>query len=76
MKSYLAHFEFKSIETNDFKQYLLDYFKDNPKINEIDWNTWLYSPGMPPAIPKYVSLEQVPTSVLKAVVISVKCDDI
>ena len=49
LKKYINHFKFKAIETEDFKQYLLQYFVDKKEVlSEIDWNAWLHSPGMPP----------------------------
>lgn len=52
MKSYIEEFASKSIDTNDFKNKLFDYFKDDEinlnKLNNVDWNKWLFSPGMPP----------------------------
>lgn len=46
LKTYLQHFKFKTLTTTDFKNYFCDYFKDTEAIQQIDWQTWLYSPGM------------------------------
>lgn len=53
IKSYFAKFRNQSITTDDFKQTLIAFFKDNANINKIDWDSWLYKPGMPIVIPKY-----------------------
>lgn len=31
----------------------MDYFVENNNIKQIDWDKWLYSPGMPPTVPVY-----------------------
>ncbi|XP_057296389.1 leukotriene A-4 hydrolase-like isoform X2 [Hydractinia symbiolongicarpus] len=49
LKSYIKHYEYKTVLTDDFKSYLHEYFKDKAdKLKKIDWNAWLHSPGMPP----------------------------
>ena len=45
LKAYLQHFKFRTLTTADFKQFFCDYFKDTDAIQQIDWQTWLYSPG-------------------------------
>ncbi len=45
LKTYLQHFKFKTLTTTDFKNYFCDHFKDTKAIQQIDWQTWLYSPG-------------------------------
>ncbi|XP_046747332.1 leukotriene A-4 hydrolase [Diprion similis] len=61
LRSYLHKYQYKSIVTSTWKDYLYDYFKDKVDIlNSIDWDTWLYKPGMPPVIPAYdTTLAQV-----------------
>lgn len=39
--------------TDDFKLFFESHFKDNKPAKEIDWQTWLHVPGMPPALAKY-----------------------
>lgn len=51
-KSYIDKFKYKSISTEDFKSYLQSYFHGDDKALQIDWNLWLYTPGMPPIIPQ------------------------
>ncbi len=31
----------------------MDYFKNTPSVEAIDWDTWFNSPGMPTYKPKY-----------------------
>ncbi|KIW77532.1 leukotriene A-4 hydrolase/aminopeptidase [Fonsecaea pedrosoi CBS 271.37] len=42
----------KSLDSYDFKQTLLDFFKSNETVSQklatIDWDTWFYKPGYPP----------------------------
>ena len=52
LRSYLNHYQRKSLDTDQFKAYLLNYFKDNEKLASVDWDTWLYKDGMPPIIPE------------------------
>jgi len=47
LKSYYAKFAYKSIDSFQFKDYFLEYFKDEDKVKSIDWETWLHTPGMP-----------------------------
>ncbi|CAH1108665.1 unnamed protein product [Psylliodes chrysocephalus] len=53
LRSYFQTFKYKSIDTDDFKRFFDNYFKDVSAIKSIDWKTWLYAPGMPPIIPDY-----------------------
>lgn len=64
IKAYFAKFKNQSITTEDFKQTLLAFFKDNANINQIDWETWLYKPGMPVVIPQYDTSLVAPCSEL------------
>ena len=47
LKAYFKEFTFQSIKTEDFKYFFIEYFYDVPAVAKIDWNTWLYKPGMP-----------------------------
>lgn len=54
LKSYLNAYKYKSIKTDIWKDYLYKYFADKVELlNSVDWDTWLYKPGMPPVIPDY-----------------------
>ncbi|KAJ8717999.1 hypothetical protein PYW07_005929 [Mythimna separata] len=53
LRAYLTKFRKKSLDTEQFKRFLVDYFKDNAALKDIDWDSWLYKSGMPPIIPAY-----------------------
>ncbi|XP_064483392.1 leukotriene A-4 hydrolase-like [Ornithodoros turicata] len=65
LKSYVEHFKHQSINTNQWKDYLFEYFHDKVDVlKEVDWDTWLYAPGLPPVIPEYRSKLAEPCEVL------------
>lgn len=45
LKKYLQDFKFKTLTTTEFKDYFCNHFKETQAIQQIDWQTWLYSPG-------------------------------
>ncbi|KAK4884144.1 hypothetical protein RN001_000415 [Aquatica leii] len=53
LRKYLHQFQFKTLNSTDFKSYFETYFINKSQIQQIDWNKWLYAPGMPPVIPSY-----------------------
>ncbi|XP_067998884.1 leukotriene A-4 hydrolase [Melanerpes formicivorus] len=54
LKAYIQQFAYKSIATEDWKDFLYSYFKDQVDVlDKVDWNSWFYAPGMPPAKPTY-----------------------
>ncbi|XP_003742278.1 leukotriene A-4 hydrolase [Galendromus occidentalis] len=56
LRAYVERFKYKSIATDDFKGFLYEFFADRKAIlDKIDWNAWLFTPGMPPLIPDYKS---------------------
>ncbi|XP_014361962.2 leukotriene A-4 hydrolase isoform X2 [Papilio machaon] len=61
LRSYLNYYQRRSLETKEFKEYLLDYFSGNNKLSNVDWDAWFFHNGMPPVIPNY------DTSMTKAV---------
>lgn len=51
---YFTKFKFKSLDTYQFLDTLYEYFDyQKAKLDEIDWHTWLYEPGMPPVNPGF-----------------------
>lgn len=52
MKAHVKNFIGKSITTQDWKDFLYSYMETNhgpemkAKLDSIDWNSWLYAPGM------------------------------
>ena len=47
LRFYYKKFALKSIDSDDFKETFLEYFKDDEAVDDIDWKTWLYEPGLP-----------------------------
>ena len=45
LKSYYDHFKYQSIDSDEFKKYFLEYFKDKD-LSEIDWDKWYNGLGM------------------------------
>jgi aminopeptidase N len=55
-KDYIQAHRFQSIDTDEFKNYFITYFTKlgkADKIEDIDWDSWLYTPGMPLVVPRY-----------------------
>jgi leukotriene-A4 hydrolase len=50
-QAYIARFAYKTLTSQDFKDFFLEHFKGNAKIKDVDWDNWFYSPGMPPVLP-------------------------
>ncbi|XP_008313645.1 leukotriene A-4 hydrolase [Cynoglossus semilaevis] len=54
IKAYIQLFAYSSVTTEEWKNYLFTYFKDKVDIlNKVDWNSWMFTPGMPPVKPQY-----------------------
>ncbi|CAG8490803.1 8958_t:CDS:10 [Funneliformis mosseae] len=59
MKAYVEEFGGKAITTDDWKNFLYLYMEKNygtekkAALDQIDWNVWLHSPGMPPIINEF-----------------------
>jgi len=47
-KAYVKKFAKKTLTSDDFKSFFMDHFQGNVSVNTIDWDSWFYSPGMPP----------------------------
>lgn len=51
---YFKMFRYKSLDTYQFMDALYAFFSDKTKeLDSIDWDAWLYKPGMPPVDPKF-----------------------
>lgn len=49
LRAYIQRFKFQSITSDDFKDFFIEYFKHKDcNIDQIDWEKWFYSRGMPP----------------------------
>merc|ERR550519_1787677 len=53
LRTYYKKFAYKSIDSETFKKYFLEYFSEVEAVKEIDWDTWFHSPGMPVYKPKF-----------------------
>jgi len=54
LRSYIETFKYKSVTTDEWKDFLFQYFNDQrATLDTVDWDSWLYSPGMPHIIPDY-----------------------
>lgn len=54
LKAYIERFKGMSIDTNEWKAFLYEYFSDQKHVlDTVDWNSWLYKPGMPPVTLKF-----------------------
>ncbi|XP_057709683.1 leukotriene A-4 hydrolase [Corythoichthys intestinalis] len=54
VKSYIQTFAYGSVTTGQWKDFLFTYFKDKADVlNKVDWNAWMFTPGMPPVKPRY-----------------------
>ena len=51
LRSYFEEFANKSLDSEMFKEYFCNYFKETKAISDIDWDTWFFKPGMPPYKP-------------------------
>lgn len=54
LRAYLEKFKYQSILTKDLQQFMFRYFEEKipDKLEEVDWDKWLHSEGMPIVIPK------------------------
>ena len=52
LRAYYKKFSHRSIDSEAFKAYFLEYFASNEAVKAIDWDTWFNAPGMPPYKPK------------------------
>ena len=48
-QAYIAEFAYKTLTSNDFRDFFLKHFPGT----QVDWETWFYEPGMPPIVPVF-----------------------
>lgn len=55
LRYYIEKFKYKSIDSDDVKACLYEYFsgKAYEKLAEVDWNAWFYGEGGLPILPNY-----------------------
>jgi leukotriene-A4 hydrolase len=50
-QAYVAKFASKTVTSAGFKDFFLQHFQGNSKIEEIEWDVWYHAQGMPPILP-------------------------
>ncbi|PTU18651.1 hypothetical protein P175DRAFT_0442722 [Aspergillus ochraceoroseus IBT 24754] len=49
---YFTKYKGKSVDSYEFKATVLEFFQSDPKasklVQDLDWDTWFYTPGLPP----------------------------
>lgn len=53
MRAYLDAFANSTVTSDQFREAFSTHFADCPAVADIDWDTWLYAPGMPPVKVSY-----------------------
>jgi len=53
LRAYYQKFAYKSIDSEMFKAFFLEYFSSNEAVKSIDWDSWFHKPGMPPYTPTF-----------------------
>ncbi|XP_051889373.1 leukotriene A-4 hydrolase [Pristis pectinata] len=54
LKFYIQTFAYSALTTEEWKKCLYSYFSDKTEVlNQVDWNAWFHSPGIPPFTPHY-----------------------
>lgn len=48
LKAYIQEFKSKCLTTQDFINFITSHFQGNPDIANMDWYSWLCTPGAPP----------------------------
>jgi leukotriene-A4 hydrolase len=49
LRAHIEKFKGQSIHTEDWKAFLYEHFSDKKNLlDQVDWNGWLHTPGMPP----------------------------
>ncbi|KAJ0397142.1 hypothetical protein P43SY_007427 [Pythium insidiosum] len=50
-KAYIKNFRFKTLTSNDFREFFINYFTEvvdkRDAIEKVEWEKWFYTPGMP-----------------------------
>lgn len=56
LRAYIDAFKYKSVDTDEWKAFLYAHFADKKAVlDSVDWDAWLYAPGMPPVSNKHDS---------------------
>ena len=52
-QAYVAKFSSQILTSEDFRDFFMEHFQKNEAVKLVDWDKWLYKPGMPPVEPKF-----------------------
>ena len=55
IKAYIEKYRYKCLDSDEFKEYFMGYFKENESAKSIDWELWLRGKGMAPKLRKVES---------------------
>ncbi|GIL75506.1 hypothetical protein Vretifemale_5282 [Volvox reticuliferus] len=53
LAAYIMAHRHKTLTSADFRNFFGEYFNKVPAAQDVDWNTWFFSPGMPPVTNTY-----------------------
>ncbi|GLI61916.1 hypothetical protein VaNZ11_004440 [Volvox africanus] len=53
LAAYIAAHQHTTLTSAEFRKFFEDYFKEVPAAQTVDWDTWFFSPGMPPVTNTY-----------------------
>lgn len=48
LRAHCDKYKFSCVNSQDWKEFFLDFFKDIKELEAVDWDTWLHKPGLPP----------------------------
>ena len=52
LRAYYEKYKYQSIDSYQFKDFLLEYFKDKD-LSQVNWDQWFNDPGMPKYKPNF-----------------------
>jgi len=56
-QAYIKHFASKTLTSEEFREFFVNHFATDDTasaaIQDVDWKTWYYAPGMPPEVVEY-----------------------
>ena len=55
MRAYVVRFAFKTINSQQFKSFFLEYFQGKTEVSSIDWELWYYGRGKTCTTAAYIS---------------------
>ncbi|XP_037072530.1 leukotriene A-4 hydrolase-like [Pollicipes pollicipes] len=56
LKAYIAKFKYKTLDSEDFRSFLTEFFAEKAAAGvfaKVDWQAWFSTPGMPPHEPAF-----------------------